>query len=192
MKSLLHLFLGTTISLSLGLVAPTFAVEGRSEKAKTENKNITVISAESKADGSSDIRKEKLRECIVSLPTANELEADLKSEGIYLHEINGDATKNEFVKTYSARIEINYLVYEKELIIVTTKSIQGQEPVMKEVEKRVKESKEFLSNSSEGDIFAGKSNRQYYFTKSEDALKDVKKRAAIWLNQQSSVLCRDK
>ena len=34
---------------------------------------------------------------------------------------------------------------------------------MKVMEKNLKQTKQFTSSSSEGDLFAGRSNRQYYF-----------------------------
>jgi hypothetical protein len=168
------------------MVMMTFAGE------KTENKNITLISAQSTADGKSEFRKELLEECIVSLPNADQLDAEITSSSQFLKGINGDNKKNEFVKTYSAVIEINYMLYQKKLLIVTTSSVQGQEPVLKEVEGKIKQSKKFVSNPVEGDIYAGLSNRQHYYSTAEGAIKDVKKRAAIWLKQQAAVVCKDK
>ncbi len=157
-----------------------------------ENKNITVISGTSTSDGKSTVHKELLEECIVSLPKANELEAQVKSTSRYLKEINGDPNKNEFMKTYTATIEINYMLYQKELIIITTNSIQGQEPITKIVEKRLKQSKVFESNPSEGEIYANRSHREYFYCTPEKAVVDVKKRAKIWLNQQAAVVCKMK
>lgn len=154
-----------------------------------EDKNITVISGTSTADGKSNVRKEVLEECIISLPKVNDLEAQVTSQSRYLKAINGDLNKNEYVKTYAAQIDINYVLYQKVLIIITTSSIQGQEPVTKIVEKRLKQSKSFESNPSEGDIFANRSNRQYFFSTADKAIEDAKKRAKTWLNQQSAVVC---
>ncbi|MFC1585006.1 hypothetical protein ACFL5V_05620 [Fibrobacterota bacterium] len=159
---------------------------------KTETKNVTLISAQSTADGKSKFWKELLEECIVSLPRAADLEAEVESQTQYLKEVNGKKGQDKHTKTYAASLEINYMLYQKRLMIVTTSSVQGQEPVMKEVEGKVKKTKKFTSNSTEGDIYAGRSNRQYYFSSSEGAVKDVKKRAAIWLKQQSAVVCKDK
>lgn len=158
----------------------------------SDDKNITVISGTSTADGKSLVRKEVLEECIVSLPKVADLEAQINSESRYLRQINGDPNKNDYVKTYSATIEINYVLYQKVLIIITTSSIQGQEPVTKIVEKRLKRTKVFTSNSSEGDLFANRSQRAYFFSSSEKAVEDVKKRARIWLNQQAAVVCQGK
>jgi hypothetical protein len=154
------------------------------------NKNITVVSAESKVDGKSEVSEKLLEECIVSLPGVDELEAEVTSSSAYVKEINGDPNKNEFVKMYSAVIEINYMLHQQSLYIVTTSSVQGQEPVMKTFEKSLARSKRFESNPTEGGNYAGRSNRQYYFPSAEAAIADAKKRAAIWLKQQSAVVCK--
>lgn len=162
---------------------------GRSPLTQTQNKNITVVSAESKVDGKSEISEKLLEECIVSLPRVDELDAEVSSQTGYVKEINGDPNKNEFIKSYSAVIEINYMIHQKSIIIVTTASINGQEPVMKVVDKSLRQTKRFESNPSEGEYFFGRSNRQYYFPSTDAAIKDVKHRAAIWLKQQSAVVC---
>ena len=161
------------------------------EESKTENKNITLISTQSSADGKSEFRKELLEECIVSLPKVGDLDAEILSKTHYLKEVNGQKGKDSHMKTYSASMEINYLLYQKKLIIVTTSSVQGQEPVMKEVEGKIKKSKKFVSNSGDGDLYAGRSNRKYYFSSADKAISDVKKRAAIWLKGQYAVVCKD-
>jgi hypothetical protein len=155
-----------------------------------DDKNITVISGTSTADGKSNVRKEILEECIISLPRVNDLKAEVTSESRYLKAINGDPNRNEYVKTYSAQIVINYVVFQKVLIIITTSSVQGQEPVTKIVEKKLKRSEVFMSNPSEGDIFANRSNRQYFFSSAQKAVDDAKNRAKTWLNQQSAVVCK--
>jgi hypothetical protein len=158
--------------------------------ALTENKNVTLVSATSTVDGKSDVTEKLLEECIVSLPRVQDLEAEVTSQVAFFKEINGDPGKNDFVKSYHAVIEINYMLHQQSLIIVTTSSVQGQEPVMKVVEKTLRQSKTFESNPSDGEHFAGKSNRQFYFPTSEGAVNDVKQRAAIWIKQQSAVVCK--
>jgi hypothetical protein len=155
----------------------------------TENKNVTLVQAASSVDGKSDVSEKLLEECIVSLPRVQDLEAEVTSQVAYLKEINGDQNKNDFVKSYYAILEINYMLHQQSLIIVTTSSIQGQEPVMKVVEKTLRQSKRFESNPTEGEYFAGRSLRQYYFPTAESAIADVKQRAAIWLKQQYAVIC---
>lgn len=174
------------IVLMAGLSAAVFAED---EEGVTE-KNITVIHGQSTADGKSEVGERILEECIVTLPQVEDLIPEVTSESRFLKEINGDPAKNDFVKTYNAAIEINYMVYQKVLVVVTTNSIKGQEPVMKVMEKSIKQSKRFVSNSSDGDLYAGRSKRQYYFSTSDGASDDVKKRAAVWLKQQAAVTCK--
>jgi hypothetical protein len=159
---------------------------------KATNKNVTVVAATSTADGKSDVTEKLLEECIVSLPKVESLEAEVTSQVAFLKEINGETGRNDFVKSYHAVIEINYMLHQQSLIIVTTSSVQGQEPVMKVVEKTLRQSKIFESNPADGEHFAGRSNRQYYFPTAEAAITDVKKRAAIWIKQQSAVVCAPK
>ena len=155
-----------------------------------DNKNITIIQGQSTADGKSQVAERLLEECIGSLPNPASLQPIVSSESQYLKEINGDPSKNEFVKTYQARLEINYIIKQKVLIVVTTNSVQGQEPIMKVMDKTLQQSKEFVSNSADGDLFAGRSRRQYYFSTSEGAMQDVRKRAVAWIQQQSAVICK--
>jgi hypothetical protein len=178
----------TLLILFAMLLIPAAAFAGSGGTA--DNKNITVVSTESKVDGKSEISEKLLEECIVSLPGVDDLDAEVTSSSAYVKEINGDPGKNEFVKMYSATIEINYMLHQQSLIIVTTSSVQGQEPVMKTVEKSLARSKRFEANPTEGGNYAGRSNRQYYFPTAEAAVQDVKKRAAIWLKQQSAVVCK--
>jgi len=162
------------------------------EKEKVERKIVTLISAEGKADGSTEISREAVKECIVSLPSADAIEPEIVSEARFLREINGEAGKSGWTKVYTARIVVQYMVYKKDLLIVATRSVEGKEPAFREIEKRLPQSKEFTSNPAEGDTFAGRSNREFYFTKAEDAVKDAKLRARVWLKQQAPLLCTDK
>ena len=178
-----------TLLISL-LASPGFSQDN--QKSSTENKNVTIIHSTSTADGKSDISERILEECIVSLPKAGDLEPVIGSNSEYLKEINGEPAKNEFVKTYSATLDINYMLYQKVLVIVATSSAQGQEPVMKVMEKNLKQSKHFESNSANGDLFAGRSHRQYYFSTQSAAKDEVVKQASAWIRQQSSVVCVNK
>jgi hypothetical protein len=163
-----------------------------SVRPSTENKNVTIIHATSTADGKSDVSERILEECIISLPKAGDLDPVIGSNSEYLKEINGDPSKNEFVKTYSATLDINYMLYQKVLVIVATSSVQGQEPVMKVMEKNLKQSKHFESNPANGDLFAGRSHRQYYFSTQNAAKDEVVKQATAWMRQQSAVVCANK
>jgi hypothetical protein len=172
--------------LAAGLVFPVFA------KDNVVDKNVTVITAGSQADGSSELRRETISDCLLNLPDPISLEPSVTSESVYLKGINGEAGKDEWKKVYSARLELNYLQYQKALLIVSQRSVQGQPPVMKEIEKTLRQQQVFESNATEGDIFAGRSKREYYFTTQDGAIQDVKKRAKIWVAQQKSVLCPDR
>jgi hypothetical protein len=185
----------TAASRLAALVGFTLAAAGAfaadSAHDKVEKKTVTLINATGTADGSSEISREAVKECIVALPSADALEPEVTSDSRFLKEINGEAGKNDWVKTYTAKLTINYQMYKKDLLIVATKSVEGKEPTLREVEKRLPASKEFASNPADGDTYAGRSNRQYYYTKPEAAAKDVKDRAAVWLKQQKPLLCAD-
>ncbi len=157
-----------------------------------EDKKITHIIAKTSADGKSNVSKEILDECIKSLPSVNSLEATTRSTSKFLKGINGDKNKNAHTKVYLAHLEISYMLYQKELVIITTNSVSGQKPVLKEYERNLKRVKLFTSDQSHGDLFAGRSKRQYYFSTPELAIKDAKERARVWLKQQQGGICPDK
>ncbi len=159
-------------------------------QGETEKKKVTIINAQTSADGKSRVSKELLEECIESLPDASSLVADVKANTQFLKGINGDNNKKDHVRTYEATIEINYMLYQKELIVVTTNSVESTPPVMEEKERRIQQSQIFKSKSENGDLFAGRSNRKYYFSNEEAAIADVKKTATNWLQQKSAVLCK--
>jgi len=178
----------TAIAIALAV----FAAQGKVSDTVTHNKNVTIITGQSAADGKSEVREQILEECIESLPGSDALEAVVQSQPLYLKEINGNPGQNDFVKTYSASIDINYMVYQKALFIVTTSSVSGVEPIMKVMEKRIRHSVQFGSNPVNGDIYAGRSRREYYFSSSEAAIADARKQAQVWLKQQSPVVCKPK
>jgi hypothetical protein len=173
-------------------VLATLLVSTVLSAGETTEKNVTVISGQSSADGTSEVHERLLEECIVSLPATADLQADVVSQSLYLKEINGDPNRNEFVKFYSAVIEINYMVRQKALIIVTSRTIQAQQPIMKDVEKSFPHQVRFESNPVNGDLYAGHSNRQYYFSTAAGAIADAKKQAEIWLRQQNAIVCQRK
>lgn len=179
--------IGIALIVSLTAAGGVYAAD---KAPLTENKNVTLVQAASTVDGKSEISEKLLEECIVSLPRVEDLDAEVTSQVAFMKEINGDPNKNDFVKSYHAVIEINYMLHQQSLIIVATSSIQGQEPVMKVVEKTLRQSMLFESNPSEGEYYAGRSLRQYYFPTAEAAVSDVKHRAAIWIKQQSAVVCK--
>lgn len=160
------------------------------ENVSAENKKITVIQGHSTADGSSDINERILEECIVSLPDMGSLEVQVDAATEFLREINGEPV-NDFRKVYSATIDINYMLHQKVLVIVTSSTVEAQDPVMKVVDRNIKQTVRFQSNPANGDMFAGRSKRQYYFSTKEGAVEDAKAKAAVWLKQQSAVICKE-
>jgi hypothetical protein len=178
----------TILTLALSTVWVP-ASHAQTQAARTENKNVTFVSATATSDGSSEISREKVEDCILSLPDPQKLEAQVSSQSVYVQGINGQTGKNDWIKSYSARLDITYMTREKDLIIVTTRSVQGQPPVFREVDKTLRHTQTFTSNATEGDLFAGRSNRQYYFTSAEAATRDVKERARVWISQQAPAVC---
>lgn len=155
-----------------------------------DGRNVTNIIGVSSADGKSHVTKELLEECIEALPKPGDLAADVKSKTQFLKEINGEKTKNDHVKSYQATIEINYMLFQKELIIITTNSVTSSKPVLEEKVRKLKQTKTFKSKSSNGDLYAGRSKRQYYFSSEKAAINDATKSAATWLKSQSAVICK--
>jgi hypothetical protein len=172
---------------SLVLLGAAHAASGDAT-TRTENKNITVVTAESSADGGSTIAREKVQDCIIALPDPEKVEALVSSEALYVQGINGEK-RNDWIKSYSARLDVTYLTREKDLVIVTTRSVQGQPPVFREVEKTLRHTETFISNPTQGDAFGGRSDRRYYFTTAEGAIQDVKARARVWIGQQAPAVC---
>ena len=154
-----------------------------------EEKNVTIITTQSSADGKSQIAKELLEECIVKLPNVKSLEALIETESKFLRDINGKKNDNRHLKVFSATISINYLVRQKEMIIITTNSVTGQEPVVKEVERTVPKSVTIQSDPDEGDLYASGQSRDYYFSTPEKAEENAKKRARIWIKQHETQVC---
>lgn len=176
--------------LLLPAILSIWAAPAPAEPAtQTQNKNVTLVTASSTSDGSSEISREKVQDCILSLPDPDKVEALVSSVSVFVQGVGGVAGRNEWVKSYSARLDVTYLTREKDLIIVTTRSLQGQPPVFREVEKMLRHTETFVSNSTEGDTYGGRSNRQYYFTTAQAAIKDVKDRARVWISQQAPAVC---
>jgi hypothetical protein len=176
------------ILIALASVPLALSAQSRTEASKTE-KNVTFISAETSADGRSEIAREKLLDCIQSLPNPDRLEAQVTSRSVYVQGVNGEAGRNEWIKSYTARMDVTYLTKEKDLIIVTTRNVNGQPPVLREVDKVLRHTETFLSNSTEGDAFSGRSDRSYHFTTAAAAVKDVRDRARVWVSQQEASVC---
>jgi hypothetical protein len=158
--------------------------------AQTKSGKLVVVNSNASVDGKTNVTEKLLEECIVALPSLKELEADVTARTEYLKEINGEAGKNDHVKIYTASVRVSYKVRQKILIIITQNSLEGTPPVTREEERVImKESGPFESDPGEGNIFAGRSNRRYYYTTPDAAADNAKKRAQIWVSQQQNVLC---
>ena len=154
---------------------------------------MTVIGATANADGKSQIDSQIIEECIQSLPTAAELQPVVNAKSQYLKMINGDINDNRSVRTYSAEIDLTYVVFQRRLVTVTTSSIEKSEPVFKEVDGRFDHSQQFVSNPENGDAYAGREYvHNYYFSTADAAIKDVKSRAEAWLRQKRATMCKPK
>lgn len=158
--------------------------------AQTKSGKLVVLQDVAGVDGKSNVTEKLLEECIVALPSIKDLEPDVKANTEYLKEINGEAGKNDHVKVYTASVQISYKVRQKVLIIITQNSADASTPVTREeVRTIMKETAPFESDPGEGNIFAGRSNRRYYYTSPESAADNARKRAQIWVTRQQNVLC---
>jgi hypothetical protein len=172
--------------LAAALFCVLFAVGAFAQKSS----KTVMLHGNASVDGSSNVTEKLLEECIVSLPSLKELEADVTARTEYLKEINGEAGKNDHVKIYTASVRVSYKVRQKVLIIITQNSIDASAPVTREEQRMImKETEPFESDPGEGNMFAGRSNRKYYYSSPEAAADNAKKRAQIWVSQQQNVLC---
>jgi len=155
-----------------------------------ERKSLTLISAETSADGQTQVHRELLEECILDLPTPSELVPVVTRNEEFLKAKDGNLDRNESTQTFSAVIDVGYVVRQTKLLIITTSSIEKTEPILKEVEGRLPRSVQFQSDSKNGDHFAGRGlARVYYFGTKQAAIDDVRVRAIAWLAQQKTVYC---
>jgi len=173
--------------LTVAFFCAMFAV---SAFAQSKSGKLVVVQGTSDVDGKSNVTEKLLEECIVALPSLKELEADVSASTEYLKEINGEAGKNEHVKVYTAAVRVSYKVRQKLLIIITQNSLEGTPPVTRTEERVImRETPPFMSDPGEGNLFAGRSNRKYYYSTPDAAADNAKKRAQIWVSQQQNVLC---
>ena len=176
------------IQIVLLLQALIFA--GTAISDDTQRAVLTVVGATANADGRSQIDSQTVEECILKLPTASELEPVVNAKSRYLKMINGDIDDNRSVRTYSAEIDLTYVIYRKRLVVVTTSSIEKSEPVFREVDGRFDASQSFVSNSENGNAYAGREYvHDYYFSTPQAAIDDVMQRANAWLKQKQSIMC---
>ena len=184
------LFRTVMTALLIGVVGTALAAEKAPSAGTTTEKNVTILSATTSADGSTAIHTELLEECIESLPDPATLSPVVHAGSEHMQEINGEAGRNAFVKTWSAELEIAYMVRQKAMIVVSTNSIKGSEPTTQVVDKRIPRTKRFVSDPANGDSFANRSSRTYFFSTAEKAGEDVARQAASWIRLQSPITCK--
>jgi hypothetical protein len=157
---------------------------------EVERKITTVVAGGTLSDGSSKIEKQVIEECVSSLPKEEDLQPIVDARSKYMRSINGDVEANGSVRTYTATVTVPYVVKQRQLIIVTTSSVEKSEPVLKEVEGRFDRSVTFSSNPENGDSFAGADLvKDYYFSTEAQATEDAMRRARAWLKQKRAVMC---
>lgn len=155
-------------------------------------RKITTVVAGNLPEGASKIDKQVVEECIASLPKESDLAPVVDAKSKYLRSINGDDSVNGSVRTYSATVVVPYLVRQKQLVIVTSASVEKSEPVLQEVIGRFDRSITFTSNPENGDHFGGRDLvKEYYFSNEAAAIEDAMRRARAWLKQQRSVMCNN-
>lgn len=170
------------IAMGLGFVQSAFAEESKSE--------IHTIVGAGNVGGGSQIEKTVIEECIMHIPSLSDLRPVAEARAKFVKAINGDLEDNRSVRTYSASVEVTYVVHQKMLVVVTTSSVERSEPVLQEVSGRFDKSVRFESNSQNGDMFGGRDLvKSYFFSSEEKAVEDVMRRAQAWVEQKGAVLC---
>ena len=155
-----------------------------------DSKLVTLVGAGTAADGTSQISREVVAECIMQLPTMAELQPVTDARSEFLKRIEGDLQRNESVRTYSAAVDLTYVVRQKQLVVVTTNSVERSEPVFRDVDGRFDRSIRFESNPENGDRYAGRQLvHDYYFSTEEAAIDDAMRRAEAWLLQKRAIMC---
>jgi len=173
------------VVLALGLAPPCLAQDSGQETQKSIH---AIVGASS--EGASRIEKQVIEECIMHIPGLDELRPVADSTSMFLKNINGKVDDNRSVRTYSAVVEVPYVIRQKMLVVVTTSSIERSEPVFREASGRFDRSIRFVSNSENGDMFAGRNLvREYFFSSEQKAEDDALRRARAWIEQQLSILC---
>ncbi len=157
--------------------------------SEKEDKRITIVRANAVSSQNDSIQSRLLEECIEMVPTLSGLSPSVEKAPIYLKEVNGHKEENGFWDTYSAVLNLSYKVKQKELLVVPGSKIIDGEPQLKVLEKSLMKNKKFSSRSGNGDIFAGRSKRKYYFSTEDGAVYDVMLQAENWLKSQNAVLC---
>ena len=172
------------------LTAPAF-----SQESLNINKKVFHIKVKdsSGTNGETKLYRELLDECYSDIPDVDAVIGDISSTTYFLKGINqvpNEVLKNDWVRDYSATVEVNYMLRQTVLIIATTKSIEGKEPIFQKVHKKQKRTKRFESRHENGDSYGGRSKRRYFHSNEKSALKDARRQAKRWLSQQEAVMCQ--
>ncbi len=168
-------------ALTLGVSAAAAARDG---------KVITVVDAAGRGVGTSQIEADIISECISMLPSEAELAPVVEAKSVFLKNIGGDIERNESVRTYHATIDLSYVIYQRQLVVVTMNTVEKSDPLIKEVDRRFEREMHFESNPENGDQWSGRELvKDYYYSTPEAAVDDVLRRARAWLKQKRSVMC---
>ncbi len=174
----------------LALVAVLTAAAGSAVAEEPRKSIATIVATESPADGTSQIHTEVLEECIMTLPTLEQLQPVTDARSEFLKAINGDIENNASTRTFSATVSVTYSLYQKKLVVVTANTVEKSEPVLREVDGRFDQSVVFESNPENGDSFAGRDLvKEYYFSTPEGAAADAMRKAEAWIKQKQALLC---
>jgi hypothetical protein len=176
--------------LRAGLLGLLVVLIGLSLSASAEDTAKSIHAIVGAPGGSSQIEKEVIEECIMQIPSLGELRPVADSTSRFLKNINGKVDDNRSVRTYSAVVEVPYVIRQKTLVVVTTPSIERSEPAFREVTGRFDRTIRFASNSENGDMFAGRDLvKEYFFSTEQKAADDAMRRARAWTEQKQSILC---
>jgi hypothetical protein len=180
MKYLIFLILFTSGNAQLGHLITT----GQGD----QNITVTQITDTTENLGELQIIKENLGECIHGTGYIDTFQPIITSEVTFAKGING-TQENGWIRQYLAIIEIPVVIKQKELIVIGVKSPTAKEPIYKEIDKKFNQIKTIHSNPKNGDSFAGRSKRFYFFSSPEKAIEDAKKQASSWLMSIQPVAC---
>ena len=176
--------------LNLCLIAVVLGIAGAAIANDSDRKTVTLVDAGGIANSGSNIKSQVIEECILTLPKASDLAPVVDAKSKHMKGIDGDKAANASVRAYSAVVDVPYMVKQKQVVIVTTSSVEGMEPLVKEVDGRFDRTVRFESNSANGDRFFGRElAKEYYFSTKQGAIDDAMMRAKAWLKQNKTVMC---
>lgn len=186
-----YLILLLFISMSFGNT--NMILDGRG----SGNKTITIVNITDTTGNSGELQimKEKLDDCLWKIPDIKNIEGIYTAKPMFAKGINDDGRDGVgpkgWIKLYTATVKVPYVIVQRYLILVAVKSPIPKDPIFKEINKRFRHVETFTSVQGNGDHFAGRSKRFYYFSTKEQAIEDAKKQARVWLKEQSVVMCKE-